>query len=261
MSNDNGYGRGSSGYATAGKACYLIYVVLDTSLSMRKPDPGARRADRDAPLPHFIRLIPQMLFALADDPYVNSVAAVGVLAFNDRPEVLRSMTTLQRPANIKEPRVGHGTDYAAVLRFMVDGHPSDVQAVRAERRRTDPAYEIRMARPWVFFITDGRPFAKGARQPEEEWLGYRDRLAGGAIQARVVTMGLPGAEEEVLWQLATGDEQGTRNAFITNRSMSAGELATSVIQAITKSITASTPTGILTIDPPYGMRRIIGGRP
>jgi uncharacterized protein YegL len=201
-----------------------------------------------------------MLRELADNPIINDIAAVSVLAFNDRPEILRPMSTLKRASSIAYPSEGYATNYAAVLRFMVEQHARDVRSVRMDRRRTDPdAYLIDVARPWVFFITDGRPFANGAFQPAREWLAQRERLVSGQIQARVVAIGLPGAEEGVLWRLATGDEdEQTRNAFIANRRTNPGELAASVVRAISSSISNSTRAGRLTIDPPDGMRRIDG---
>lgn len=238
--------------------CYLIYVVLDTSESMRRPNPrsGSTRHDpRNTPLGQFVRLIPRMLRDLADNPIINNVAAVSLVAFNDAPEILRPMSSLRHAVNIAAPRVGYATDYAAVLRFMVDQYPRDVREVCLERQRAD--YVVQTARPWVFFITDGRPYADGADQPAEEWLTHRKQLVEGEIRARVVAIGLPGADEDVLWRLATGNEREMRNAFIASRRTDPGELARSVVEAIGRSISASTRSGTLTISPPAGMRRIV----
>jgi uncharacterized protein YegL len=231
---------------------YLIYVVLDTSESMRKPRPGG------APQEHFIRLIPKMLRELADHPVTNSLASVSVVAFNDHPEVLRPMTSLYQAAPIRQPTLGYGTDYAAVLKFLVGQHPKDVREIKLSRSRDD--YNVDVARPWIFFVTDGRPYANEADQEMSEWSGYRERLCESPIGARIVAIGLPGADRETLWHLATGSENGTRNAFISDRDTNPGALPKSVVDAIKSSISASASTGRLTIRTPVGMQRIEGPR-
>src|SRR5689334_1956324 len=99
-----------------------------------------RRPSRDAPQngnaqAHFEKLIPQMLRQLAGHPVINSQAAASVVAFNDEPEVLRPMTSLDRAAQISKPRVGYGTDYAGVLKFLCAQHTKDERAVKLHRAR------------------------------------------------------------------------------------------------------------------------------
>ena len=151
-------------------ATYMIYVVLDTSESMRRPARGETQFG--PPQQHFIRLIPQMLRELSSHPVTSSLASISVLAFNDEPEILRPMTPLDRPAAVAKPRLGYGTDYAAVLRFMVTQHGKDVRAVKLHRLRD--GYGVHVAKPWIFFITDGRPAHRRGRCP---------RLAGTARAA------------------------------------------------------------------------------
>lgn len=231
---------------------YLIYVVLDTSESMRRPPRSAPRAS--SPLAHFERHIPRMLRQLADHPVTNSLASVSVVAFNDEPEVLREMSPLHRPTPIRRPRLGYGTDYASVLRFLVRQHARDVRTVRLTTQRDD--YSVELAPPWIFFITDGRPFAHDANQPTSAWLGPRDQLVDPPVGARIVALGLPGADQAVLWRLATGQHTGARNAFIAERSADPGGLAASAVAAIQTSVAASVSTGQLVIRTPDGMRRI-----
>lgn len=241
------------GRAEAHVVTYLIYIVLDTSESMRRPQPGTSLG---SPVEHFTRLIPRMLRQLADHPVSNSLASVSVIAFNDEAEVLRLMSPLHQPVPIRRPRMGYGTDYAAVLKFLVEQYPKDVRAEK--RRRSNADYGTAIARPWIFFITDGRPYAKGADQPPSAWIGYRDQLADPPVGARIVSLGLAGADETTLWLVATGHENGVRNAFIADRSTNPLELTTSVVSAIERSIATSVSTGNLAIRTPAGMLRIEG---
>jgi len=235
---------------------YMIYMVLDTSKSMWRPRP--RGGPESAPLSQFIRRIPRMLRLLADHPVTNQLASISVVAFNDQPEILRPISSLEQAATISKPSRGLGTDYAGVLKFLIAQHKKDVRSVKQSRARDD--YSVDIARPWIFFITDGRAYAQRENQPDSEWMRERDLLTGPPIEARIVTMGLPGADEDALWLLATGDARGKRNAFIARNPDDSAELSKSVIDAIGSSISTSAGSGTLTIRTPAGMVRVEGPR-
>lgn len=235
---------------------YLIYIVLDTSKSMWRTPRGGNPAS--TPMEVFKRNIPRMLLKLALDPLVNQLTSISVVAFNDRPEVLRPIGSLEHAATIRPPSKGFGTDYRGVLRFLIGQHRKDVRDVKLSRAREN--YPIDVARPWIFFITDGRAYAQGVDQPDSAWLPERDELAGPPIGARVVTLGLPGADEDALWLLATGDDHGSRNAFIANDPRDTVALSAGVCTAIGSSIGASTGSGTLIIKPPPGMSQVRGPR-
>ncbi|WP_433360119.1 vWA domain-containing protein [Actinoplanes sp. CA-142083] len=235
---------------------YMIYLVLDTSKSMWLPRP--RGGPESAPLKQFERLIPRMLRVLADHPVTNKLASISVVAFNDRPEILRPISSLEQAATIAKPSKGYGTDYASMLKFLVGQHRKDVREVKKSRSRQD--YGVDIARPWIFVITDGRAYAQRQNQADSEWLKERDRLIAPPIEARVVTLGLPGADDDALWLLATGDETGKRNAFIARDTEHSDELSKSVIDAIGSSISTSAGSGTLTIKTPVGMDRVEGPR-
>jgi uncharacterized protein YegL len=233
---------------------YLIYLVLDTSESMRRPS-------REAPQhgnaqEHFQRLIPKMIQQLSRHPVIHSQAAVSVVAFNDEPDVLRPMTALNRSAAISVPREGYGTDYAAVLKFLGTQHTKDARKVKLDRVQDN--YTVEVASPWIFFITDGRPGNSERDQELSEWIGYRDALVNEPTGARIVAIGLPGADRDTLYRLATGQPTGARTAVIAERGSNLQELSQSVVRAIEASISTSTSTGLLTINTPVGMHRVDG---
>ncbi|MBO4208460.1 vWA domain-containing protein [Micromonospora echinofusca] len=256
------HGRYAPDSPAAVRRYYLVYLVLDASPSMRV-DLGTGEVERSGDLGNtylgqFTRLISRMLRELSDNPVVNSLTSVGVLAFHQRPQILRPMSDLARPQVIGMPDRGPYTDYASVLRFLVAQYPRDVRAVLTERHRPDE--EITTARPWVFFITDGRPYAQGRPQRDDEWLPHRNALVDGDIGARIVAIGLPNANEQALWKVASGPPGRPRNALIADGADSSS-LAASIVAAIKRSITASVTSaasGNLLIDVPRGMRRATG---
>jgi uncharacterized protein YegL len=240
---------------------YLIYIVLDTSKSMRMV-PGTDRPARNreelrlTQMGRFSTIIPQLLYDLSQIPTVAPRSSFCVVAFNDVPEELLPPTSLQDALTIKAPSLGTATDYAKVLCELADKHPERATAtLRRKQRELGPGTEVEVARPWIFFITDGRPTVGDQYQSDREWQAERERLTGPPIGARIAAIGLPGADERVLWELSTGDKR-ERNAFIAKPDLDPALLATSVGELISRSVKASLRLGQLVIQEPPDMRRI-----
>lgn len=229
---------------------YPIYILLDVSASMRTPGHGGR-----APQAEFNELIPDLIMALSDAPALAATAWMSVIAFSDKAELLCPMTSLAEPANVRTPRDGVETNYAAALRFLVARYEHDLLAMR--QPRPGQRFRIRVARPLVFFITDGAPFVADRYQRTEEWLPYRDQLVASPVEARIAAIGLVGAHPPTLLALATG-RNGQRNAFVARPEARGDSLARSIINVIERSIKLSVRTGEMVIDEPDGMRRVHG---
>jgi uncharacterized protein YegL len=230
---------------------YPIYILLDVSASMR-----VRHGGRPSAQAEFTTLIPDMIMALADAPALAETAWISVIAFSDRAELLCPMTSLATPANIRAPRDGAQTDYAAALRFLRGRYDDDVLTMRA--RASAGYYRVSIARPLVFFITDGAAYAADRYQDPAEWLPIRDDLVHAPVDARIATIGLHGAHPKTLWALATGARSGRRNAFIADPRARGDGLARSVVNVIERSIKLSVRAGALVMDEPPGMHRVVG---
>jgi uncharacterized protein YegL len=228
---------------------YPIYILLDVSASMRVSRPGRPSAQAE-----FTKLIPDMIMELADAPALAATAWISVVAFADRAELLCPMTSLAEPANIRDPHPGRQTNYVAALRFLRDRYDVDVDAMN--RHAAAGRFHTRIARPLVFFITDGAAYAADRYQNPAEWLPHREELVNDPVQARIATIGLTGAHPRTLWALATGPAGGRRNAFIARPDTGGEGLAHSVINVIERSIKLSVRTGAMVMDEPPGMRRI-----
>jgi hypothetical protein len=157
---------------------------------------------------------------------------------------------------VRSPHEGRHTDYAAALGFLTARIGPDRTAIEA----AGADYRTRMARPLVFFITDGAPYAAGRYQRPDEWLPARDRLVAPPVEARIAAIGLEGAHGGTLRALATGQGDGERNAFLADPAdrSSGDSLAAGVINVIERSIRLSVRAGELVIDEPRGMRRVHG---
>src|SRR4051812_7866621 len=190
-----------------------IYIILDVSESMWPAwSTGRRRAARGPTAEAFMSLIPNTLMALSESPTMSNAASVSVLAFSDKPQVLQPMRSLAEPPIIANPSEGVQTNYQAILEFLVLRFHHDARAITEDQRRR--GFTVTIAHPLVLFIPDGAPFVGATYQQPQQWMPARNRLVTAPRNAQIATIGLPGACEPVLWRLATGGNDGDRNAFI-----------------------------------------------
>jgi len=230
---------------------YPVYILLDVSASMRQASRGG-----SSPHDEFRQMIPDLIMTLAESRSLAKAAWISVIAFGDHAELLCPMTPLSRPPHVRSPQPGRHTDYAAALGFLADRIRPD--RVTMEASGEGRHYRTRVARPLIFFITDGAPYAAGHYQPPGDWMPAHRRLIEPPIEARIAAIGLDGAHAGTLYALATGQQGGKRNAFLADPAdRSAGDsLAASVINVIERSIRLSVRAGELIIDEPRGMRRV-----
>jgi uncharacterized protein YegL len=243
---------------TSERRGYPIYILLDVSASMRRAEPP-----RTAPLTAFKKMIPDLIMSLSESRSLAKAAWISVIAFSDQAEMLCSMSSLAEPVSVRDPRDGGQTDYLAALRFLHERMAPDRIAIQTHGSNQN--YRVDVARPLVFFITDGAPYAKDRYQRPDEWMPYRNLIVGGPGGARMAAIGLDGAHPRTLWSVATGEDDGRRNAFIALPAtdpasrLSAGDsLAASVINVIERSIKLSVQAGEMVIEVPAGMRRVDG---
>lgn len=244
---------------------HLVYIVIDASASMRTVEVNGRYEIRngedlhDTPLGVFYGSVQAMLRELSLSSPVRDKAWVSVVGFSNRAELLRPMTAIDVPWGTAEPTFGDETDFEAVFDFLAHQFRKDSDRAR----QSENQQPIQVARPWVFFITDGAPYRDGDWQPPSVWVPRHRAFTGAGIGARIIAIGLPGANELALWYVATGNAPGPddqRNAFIAVTSSDAAGLVTGVVNAIKNSISQSVQKGTLVINAPRGMRRIAGPR-
>ncbi len=230
---------------------HVVYLVFDVSHSMRRVPVG----EIESPFDRFQILMPDLGMSLRDDIEIRSSCWMSVLAFaTTATTVLPAVALHAQPSVPPLPGTGE-TNYLAVLELLRDRIMQDRAAITAAQ---PPGTGTGVAiRPLIFLITDGRPCVNQAEQPREVWLPARKELTDSELAAQIAAIGLPGAAEDVLADLATGD--GTlSNAFIAEGVVTGTELADRVIAAIKRSVKLSTVAGKMVIKTPPGMRRIGG---
>jgi len=233
------------------KKYYRIYVMVDVSSSMQRIPDGETQSPHD----RFLLLVPDLTLTLMESPQVRTTCWLSIVAFNETAHLVLPISPLRQPPAVGEMPRGGQTDYAAALQFLHESIRTDSTVIQSEAAQRST--QVELARPLVFFISDGKPEVSRAAQPEDEWVPIRNALANGTIGARIAAIGLDGADEDVLWKLSTGDAQH-RNAFIATNEMSSTRLAETILLAIRRSVQASVLAGDMVIETPDGMRRIGG---
>ncbi|WP_433293016.1 vWA domain-containing protein [Actinoplanes sp. CA-030573] len=228
---------------------YPIYLLLDVSESMQRPDHHGRSS-----LDVFGPMMSELVLSLQGAAWARPTVWIKVLAFSERVQVLREMTSLSLTESFPELEMGHETDYAAALRYLADTHLEDFQRINLSASRLGHRAQIRP--PLVFIITDGAPYVGGRNQPQAAWQRERDRLVNGTMQAWIAAISVRPEHQGTLWDLATGSSRGDqRNAFLAKAGARAEGLATSIHQCITQSIKRSVRAGDRLMTTPDGMER------
>lgn len=236
---------------------HAVYLVLDVSRSMRTIRDTNGFTQQDV----FSDMIAKVTFGLNDTPQVATTTWLSVVAFADQVQPVLPMASLAKPEPFPPVTGGSATNYTVVLDYLARQWPLDAHTIK-RANRANQAYQVVVADPLIFFVTDGAPWVNGRYQSTAEWSAPRDRLVEPPVGARIAAFGLPGAEERTLCQLATGYPM--RNAFIAEhgnwvgdgRPNQAASLARSISAAIQDSVARSISTGTLMINAPTGMRRV-----
>jgi hypothetical protein len=106
----------------------------------------------------------------------------------------------------------------------------------------------------VYFLSDGAPYQNNAVQPELAWLTAQQDFVE-ETNARIVSLGIGKANEQVLCRLATA-AKGSRLAFLDDHTQNPTQLMQSILKAILGSVRASMQVGELVFDLPGGMRQL-----
>ncbi len=229
---------------------HLIYLVLDVSTSMRQAD-----RQLESPFERFQLLMPDLVLRMREHIQVRTTCWLSVIAFASQATTVLPATSLREiPLVPPLPEPGQ-TNYAAALTLLRDRIAADQDTVKASVRPMVDDDASVIVRPLVFFVTDGFPFHGKAVQNRAEWLPVRNELAAPNGSAHIAALGLEGAEEGVLADLATGDGDLV-NGFIADGTVASGSLAANVNSAILDSVQRSAQLGTMMIKTPTGMRRV-----
>jgi uncharacterized protein YegL len=165
-----------------------VYLVIDVSASMVNAIPEVNEAIRSA------------VSLLESEPLATERVRLSVISFSDTAEVVLPLT---RADHIQAPPVLNtqsGTSYGPVLQIL-----RETIAIDVDRLKDDGC---RVARPIIFFLTDGQPMDKW-------WLVELKALIDSKYRPTLVAFGVGAADPQVLVQVASRPEL----AFMAQRQV------------------------------------------
>jgi len=174
------------------------YIVCDVSLSM---------ADHIEEVNAGLR---EFRGAVHADRVAVTQVRVCLVDFAESPRVVQPLRPAVEPAEIVRPRQESGTDFGATFTLMRNTIERDVKVLEAQ--------QIRVCRPVLFFISDGR-----ATDPV--WHVALTRLVTSEVRPEVIVFGVGAVDQPEL------DRIGTSRVFLARDGVRLGvALAASVLR-------------------------------
>lgn len=164
---------------TNGPQVIPFYIVCDTSRSMR----GPRIESVNAGLPLLFRTV-------ASDPVIAHKARVAVISFATDAKVELPLSDLSTVVGVPCLTAGGQTNYRKAIEATRSEIEKDVQHLRSAG--------FSILRPFVYFITDGRP-GDAWRRMRDEWI---DKNAN-KIAPNIMSFGVANADESTLTRMST----------------------------------------------------------
>jgi uncharacterized protein YegL len=231
------------------QVAWPFYIVCDVSESMHRKAGGS--GSELTPFEAMQEALLELVDFCVDHVEAADIAHLGVITFADDAEIIRDLRKLSDGPEVGQLPKGTYTNYVNLFTRLSDVVAGDIS--RLESRR------LRVKRPVVFFITDGRPEVNRKPQPPESWQAPLRRLqaltvsrAGKSdLRVAMVALGFEGTDCGNLRLIA----QSPGIACIAEAGVATPhELMSNLLTSILNSVTQSVAEGELVFIPPRGMK-------
>ncbi|MCG8921835.1 hypothetical protein [Lentzea sp. CC55] len=153
--------------------------------------------------------------AVHADRRASAQVRLCVVAFAESPLVVRPLSPALDPAETVRSRQEPGSDFGSALTLVRTVIERDVHALKQER--------VRVRRPLLFFVSDGRP-------TDPAWSAALDRLAATASCPEMIAFGLGAVDRPTLGRI------GTSRVFLGDDGVRLGiALVSSVARTVLRS--------------------------
>lgn len=186
-----------------------IYFVADESASM-----GPHVAEMNDALD-------ELLAALHEQPFAASKARFSIIGFSDQARLYLPPADLRELNALPQLTANSITEYSSMFDLLAVQIPHDVKQLKGE------GYSV--ARPAVYFLTDGLPTDTG------RWQQSRDALLSIRERPNILAFGIGDADRDIIREVATNPGY----AFIVQEGTSVGPALKEFFESFTQSIIQS----------------------
>ena len=208
-----------------------FYIVVDASGSME----GTK-------IQSVNEALEEMRLKVTTDPFLSSIAWIGIITFSDEAEELIELGDLSRFISIPEIEVVANTNYGEVFDFLRTTIDHDIERLRADG--------VKAHRPLVFFLSDGQPSFENWEGPVK---AIHDKT--WSYHPNIIAFGIEDADSSVLLQISTLD------FFMMDESskVKPSQVISDLIDSVTNTILASTASVQKGMSPIYEISASIPG--
>lgn len=232
-----------SGQSHHSRDAWPFFIVVDASESMTWED-----SEGVKPLDSACAGLDELLYGIEQDVEAAQNVWFEIITFADKARQHVALGKAEALPVVPEIEGGTWTNYVAAWK-MVSTH-----VVNGCQRLVSEGYEV--ARPVIFFITDGNPGGVNTVQTKTDWMPYiteMNRVLGDKAP-RIVALGVGRVNREVLLSLHSEDPHGA--AAVAEPGYSTSSLITAALRQIKNSVVNSTTRGQFIWETPEGLENL-----
>lgn len=233
-----------AGQSHDSRDAWPFFIVIDASESMTWPDENGTR-----PLDSAYDGLNTLLTTLEEETEALQNTWYEVIAFAGNANVHLPLSKAEEMPEVAPLKPGTWTNYAAAWELV------SARTVEGYRRLVSDGYDV--ARPVIFFITDGNPGGENIEQTEADWAHYitdMNKALGDNKAPRIITLGVGRVNREILLLLHSKRPHGA--AAVALPGYSTTSLMKSVLLQIQNSIVNSAGRGRFFWECPEGMENL-----
>lgn len=228
------------GQSHESRDAWPFFIVIDTSESMSWPDD-----DGTVPLDSATQGLNDLLDGISDDVEASQNSWFEIITFAGEASRHRDLVKAEALPSVSPFKVGTWTNYKAAWEMV------GARVVEGYNKLLKEGYEV--ARPVVFFITDGNPGGKAIEQTERDWRPYINSMndALGDKAPRIIALGVGRVNRDILLSLHSKRPHGA--AAVAKPGYSTTSLVGAAIEQIKNTIIHTALSGKFSWQSPEGL--------
>jgi uncharacterized protein YegL len=202
-----------------------VYLVIDVSASMASYISVVNRT------------IASIVGSLETEPIAAHRIRLSIISFSDEAEIVLAMARVDEIGRIPELSIKGGTSYGPALELLCRTITLDIGRLKADG--------YRVARPTVFFLTDGQP-------SDRDWLASLKPLLESNYRPTLLAFGVGAADPATLVDLASRPEFaliGQRQVEQFTAIRAYGSTVEDYFRSLSRSTQANSAEVTISVDP------------